>query len=206
MLNVGDRPDEQRICRVPFTIMKEMGENFMAATKKISKEGILEAAFNLVRQEGIDSLSARRLAKAIPCSTQPIYENFKDMGVIRDYTLDRMESVYKEVTDKIQDKDNAEYSRFGLDVIEFADRDRKLFRYFVVEDTAVRDEKFLENTHSVDWLIDQYGMTIDAAEAVDREMKYYIMGMALLVNTGKMSLDRTEIVKKIDDYLKYITA
>ena len=51
----------------------------MAAVKKINKEGILEAAYNLARREGIAAITARKLAKEISCSTQPIYENFVDM-------------------------------------------------------------------------------------------------------------------------------
>ena len=52
----------------------------MAAVKKINKEGILEAAYNLARREGIAAITARKLAKEISCSTQPIYENFVDMA------------------------------------------------------------------------------------------------------------------------------
>lgn len=42
----------------------------MAAVKKINKEGILEAAYNLARREGIAAITARKLAKEISCSTQ----------------------------------------------------------------------------------------------------------------------------------------
>ena len=48
----------------------------MAAIKKIDNECLLNAAYDLVRREGLASLSARRLAVAASCSTQPIYENF----------------------------------------------------------------------------------------------------------------------------------
>ena len=37
----------------------------MAAVKKINKEGILEAAYNLARREGIAAITARKLAKEI---------------------------------------------------------------------------------------------------------------------------------------------
>ena len=53
----------------------------MAAVKKINKEGILEAAYNLARREGIAAITARKLAKEISCSTQPIY----DGSCYRDY-------------------------------------------------------------------------------------------------------------------------
>ena len=60
----------------------------MAAVKKINKEGILEAAYNLARREGIAAITARKLAKEISCSTQPIYENFVDMGAVIEITTE----------------------------------------------------------------------------------------------------------------------
>lgn len=39
----------------------------------IAQEVIIEAAFELVRKEGFEVLSARNIAKQIGCSTQPIY-------------------------------------------------------------------------------------------------------------------------------------
>ena len=66
----------------------------MAAVKKINKEGILEAAYNLARREGIAAITARKLAKEISCSTQPIYENFVDMGAVIEITTERINEVY----------------------------------------------------------------------------------------------------------------
>ena len=39
----------------------------------IAQEVIIEAAFELVRKEGFEVLSARNIVKQIGCSTQPIY-------------------------------------------------------------------------------------------------------------------------------------
>mgnify|MGYP001642293536 FL=1 len=39
----------------------------------IAQEVIIEAAFELVRKEGFEVLSAQNIAKQIGCSTQPIY-------------------------------------------------------------------------------------------------------------------------------------
>ena len=49
---------------------------------KISKEMILDAAFEIVRKDGMEKLSNRELATRLKCSIRPIYyqfENVEDM-------------------------------------------------------------------------------------------------------------------------------
>ena len=45
----------------------------MPRSTTIAQEVIIEAAFELVRKEGFEVLSARNIAKQIGCSTQLIY-------------------------------------------------------------------------------------------------------------------------------------
>lgn len=55
----------------------------MAGIAKTTKEDILEAAYEIVRKKGIDSLNARALAKELKCSTQPIMYQFSSMEEIK---------------------------------------------------------------------------------------------------------------------------
>lgn len=55
----------------------------MPPKKKTEIEQILEKAFDIVRLEGYDSLTARRLANELNCSTQPIYQAFSDMNELK---------------------------------------------------------------------------------------------------------------------------
>ncbi len=51
----------------------------MPPKQTITKEMIIAAAFDLVRQKGKTALSARNIAAALSCSTQPIYSCFSTM-------------------------------------------------------------------------------------------------------------------------------
>jgi hypothetical protein len=42
-------------------------------------EIILAQAFEIVRQKGLDTLSARRIARELGCSTQPTYKSYRSM-------------------------------------------------------------------------------------------------------------------------------
>ena len=86
----------------------------MAAIRKIDKDSILDAAYNLVRKEGFGSLSARKLAKAASCSTQPIYENFNDMGMIIELTNKRVQEQVDSLKKSLKDREYADYIKKGI--------------------------------------------------------------------------------------------
>ena len=50
----------------------------MPAKKLITRQKIIDTAFQIVQMDGMDSLNMRNLAKMCNCSTQPIYLSFKN--------------------------------------------------------------------------------------------------------------------------------
>ena len=52
----------------------------MARKELITKNKISETAFALARAEGIENVTARKLAAQIGCSTQPIFRVYANMG------------------------------------------------------------------------------------------------------------------------------
>lgn len=51
----------------------------MARKETITKDEILNAAFEMARQDGFAQVSARTLAAKAGCSTQPIFRVYKNM-------------------------------------------------------------------------------------------------------------------------------
>ena len=70
----------------------------MARKKEIDKQRILDAAYKLAVRCGIESLTARNIAKAVNCSTQPIYLEFKNMQDLRNQVLARISDELKSNT------------------------------------------------------------------------------------------------------------
>ena len=56
---------------------------------KFTPEIILIQAFEIVRQEGLDALSARRIAKELGCSTQPVYNAYKSMPELQNTVIEK---------------------------------------------------------------------------------------------------------------------
>jgi len=55
----------------------------MPPKQKFSKEEVLQAAFQLVRERGIENLNARNIAKMLNSSTQPVFSYYKNMADLK---------------------------------------------------------------------------------------------------------------------------
>lgn len=67
----------------------------MPPKTKVSKEEILSAAVELVRQNGENALNARNIARNLGCSTQPIFSNFIGMDELRAAVKERANILYQ---------------------------------------------------------------------------------------------------------------
>jgi AcrR family transcriptional regulator len=62
----------------------------MPKASSITKEIIVDAAFEIVRADGFGALSTRNIAKKIGCSTQPIYWAYENMEVLKQDVISKM--------------------------------------------------------------------------------------------------------------------
>ncbi len=59
----------------------------MARKKRISKKDILQAGFDIAKENGFADITARKVAKKMSCSVAPIYFNFKDIEELKEYII-----------------------------------------------------------------------------------------------------------------------
>ena len=67
----------------------------MPPLKKVQKEDILKATLEILKKEDIESLNARRIAKELNCSVQPIYHNFENMEELKKAVFLEMHGIYQ---------------------------------------------------------------------------------------------------------------
>jgi len=99
----------------------------MSPKRTFNKQDILEAAFAVVQKQGINSLTARNVAKAMRSSTAPVYHHYRSMDELkRDVfvkTKDLLfEYMLKPVTGRIA-------IDMGVGYIQFGHEQCELFRF-----------------------------------------------------------------------------
>lgn len=143
----------------------------MARKKEIDKQRILDAAYKLAVRGGIESLTARNIAKAVNCSTQPIYLEFENMQDLRNQVLARISDELKSNT--LQQNFTGEpLIDLDLSYLYFAKEHVDLFRAMFV------DGKF-GNQMIVDTLmglgIEKFKQQFDAEQYFDERLKHIVI-------------------------------
>ena len=68
----------------------------MARKESISKQMILDVAFAMAREEGLENVTARRVAERANCSTQPIFRSFSGMDELEDEVYARAVTYFQD--------------------------------------------------------------------------------------------------------------
>ena len=72
----------------------------MAGIVKNTKEDIVNAAFEIVKEKGIEGLNARNVAQKLNCSIQPIFYQFATMNELKQAVFEEIHEIYKDYREK----------------------------------------------------------------------------------------------------------
>ncbi|MFC1505169.1 TetR/AcrR family transcriptional regulator [Thermodesulfobacteriota bacterium] len=112
----------------------------MPPKQRFTPDDIIEAAFNVVRKNGWEGLSARAIAKELDCSTGPIYSYLESMKNLEEEVVKKaMALIYSYLSTP---RTGDPWLDQALGHVLFAVREKHLFR-------GVYDEKYLPLTRNV---------------------------------------------------------
>ena len=169
---------------------------------KITEQTILSAALELVRGGGDEALNARALARALGCSTQPIFRNFADMGALREALLTEIHDRYlRFMGDWIAASPDPAYKASGLGYIAFAKAEPRLFRCLFMRERASGQE----GPELADWeptikaVSELTGLEYREAERFHLEQWALVHGLAVMLATGYLDLDEETVSAMLTD-------
>ncbi len=111
----------------------------MPPKKQIAESMILDKAYELTRQYGFESFTARSLAKSLGCSTQPIYQAFSDMqGLKARVTALAISAMFKHIRDHMDAALPRDLAAL-LGYIHFALQEKRLFQLIATSGTGLSD-------------------------------------------------------------------
>lgn len=182
----------------------------MPPKAKFTKKQITDTALDLVRQNGIDALSARVLAKKLGTSVCPIFNVFKDMNELTNELKSTAKCIYKEYIKNGLSQDIA-FKGVGTQYIIFAIREPKLFQFLFMTEQEQKpaianvlpiiDESYNEILLSAQ---NGYNLTNEQAERLYRHLWIYTHGIAVLCATNMCVFTAEEISKMMTEAFKGI--
>jgi AcrR family transcriptional regulator len=176
----------------------------MPPKQKFTKEEILETAFAIVREEGIENLNARNIARRLNASTQPVFSFFENMAELKTGVFQMTERYHAAIYHKIE-IDKELLANIYLAYINFALEEPNLFRLqyqsneykgrpfleiFNDKNLETGNEKLCEGRKKI------YGNK-KAVEAMFFDMWLYAHGIASVLVGNQLQINQDEIAYKI---------
>lgn len=98
----------------------------MARRKKFSIDDVNEAAFQIVRESGMEQLTARAIAEKLKSSTMPIYSCVSSMREIEETVVKRAWEILQKY--QITPRSGDLYTDMGLGYVLFSKEEKHLFK------------------------------------------------------------------------------
>lgn len=171
----------------------------MPARKKIGKEDIIDACLNIIRKDGMDALNARKIAKALGCSTQPLFYYYENMDEIKNEVLQEISKLFNQALLK-SNYDQPVYKDIGVNYIRFASNEPEFFKIMFQSKMNKEMFDFIDLTGSSSQIFEtiskQTGLSLENAKQFHLKMWLYVNGIASLVAHQTIEFSDDEI-----DYL-----
>ncbi len=101
----------------------------MPPKPKITKDMVVDAAFEVARETGAENINARTVAQKLKCSTQPIMYHFATIEELKKAAYAKADAYHSEYLMNIESPNKGVMLGIGLNYIRFAMEEPHLFRF-----------------------------------------------------------------------------
>ena len=176
----------------------------MAPKVKITKDDIINTAVEIVRKNGAEAINARNVAAALGCSTQPVFTNFSSMDELRLAVIKKADEMCEEyMKSEIESGKYPPYKASGMAYIRFAKEEKELFKLLYMRDRSKESGADSADSPLNDSMISlvqgNTGLDDHDASLFHLEMWAYVHGIASMLATGFLELDKQLISKMLTD-------
>jgi AcrR family transcriptional regulator len=177
----------------------------MPPKAKFTREDIILAALQIVREQGPKAVTSRNLGKKLGSSACPVFTVFKNMEEVNDEVRKSAKDLYKGYVREGLKQEPA-FKGAGLAYIRFAITEPKLFQLLYMQEQAeptdientlqLIDENYEDILRSVQ---EPYGLPIEEAKKLYQHLWIYTHGIAALCATKVCSFSDAEIQTMITE-------
>lgn len=169
---------------------------------RFTREEMIRAALDLVREGGIAALTARGLGERLGSSAKPVFGLFRNMEEVGQEVLKAADRLYQSyIQEEMAGTKYPPYKASGMAYIRFAKEEKELFRLLFMRDRSgeqVRDEK--EKIRDLLALIRKNtGLSEEEAYLFHLEMWIYVHGIATMLVTSYLEWDMEFVSRALTD-------
>lgn len=174
----------------------------MPPKQKITKDLLLEHAFQIAKEQGIMAVTSRSVAKSADCSIQPVFSQFPTMEELRKATFEYACS--KLMQEILEYQDSPDFiNRTNIWLLNFARNEPKLFELLYLSDSfhsANLWDTMMEwesNQKMMSAVEQKYGLTQEECKDIFLRGFFMLFGIAALIAKGKIEVSNEEAVDMV---------
>lgn len=157
----------------------------MPAIAKVTKEMIIDAAFEIAKEMGAENINARTVSQKLRCSTQPVLYHFKTIEDVRIAAHKKASEFHMNYVTNLSGKYESPMLEVGMRHIQFAVEEKNLFRFLF-------HSNYYTGVSLSDWLagkdFDSLFPILERQAKVDKRQAYSIFTQIFLITHGIASL------------------
>lgn len=169
----------------------------MARKESVTRKIISDGAFELLREQGIEMLTARKLASYVGCSTQPIFRVYNGMEELASEMFVKASDYYENYCINYNRTSSVPFVDLALCYISFAKDEPNLFKLLFMskhdEDVTMYN---LLNGKEGGFVIKELrripNLDMNNAETIFMKIFVFMHGMACMVTNGEFDLTDDE--------------
>lgn len=171
----------------------------MPPKAKITKDMVIDAAFEIARTEGAEQINARTVSQKLGCSTQPVMYHFAKIEALKKAAYAKADLFHSEYLMNISERPDDAMLEIGLNYIRFAIEEPNLFRFlfqsgYVVENSLLEmiDSEEIEPVLFV--MQEAIGMNVAQIKEVFLTISMFAHGYASIIANNSLEYDE-EFIK-----------
>lgn len=178
----------------------------MARKESITKQMIIDGAFELLKKEGVEAVTARKLAAHIGCSTQPIFRVYENMDELLKELFERSRAYYEDFCNSNKNSYDTPFVSLGINYIRFAKQEQNLFKLLFLsgnkDHTLYELINGKENAFVMKEIKKIPNLNMDNVELIFTKVFIFMHGMTGMTITGEFDLSDKEAEDMLKDAIK----
>ena len=174
----------------------------MAPKPRVTRDMIVEAAVDVIREAGAEAVNARAVARRLNCSTQPLLYQFASMEDLKRAAYERADRLHTEFLMRSPGERDP-LLEIGLNYIRFAIGEPQLFR-FLFQSGYARETSLTEMIDSPELapvlsaMQAGLGMDADGTKKVFLTAALFAHGYASIIANNNLRFDESTVAADLE--------
>ena len=182
----------------------------MPRKNMFTREQIVSSALELVREQGMEALTARGLGEKLRASSKPIFSWFRSMEQVQAAVMEAADQVYQTyLKSGMQEGKYPPFKAAGMAYIRFAKEEKQLFRLLFMRDRSHEPHQEKEGAEVAALMTElvqkNAGLNEQSARMLYLENWIYVHGIASMIATGYLEFDEADISVMMTDVYRGLT-